>query len=132
MIGARRRFGGRICSASNRRGLRMKKVIGLSIAALVAGAMAASTAAAPAISTLSGAGSFLVAPLVAEWAQEFRIFFGITVNYATVGSQTGINDISSGAVDFAAPDSPLTSAQTRSCRGCHALPRPALHSSHSP
>src|SRR5664279_5490006 len=100
----------------------MKKLIGLSIAALVAGAMAASTASASAIRTLSGAGSFLVAPLVGEWAQEFQIFFGITVNYATAGSQAEINDMSSGAVDFAAPDSPLTSAQTRSCGGCIQVP----------
>jgi phosphate transport system substrate-binding protein len=72
--------------------------------------------------TLSGAGSTLVAPLVAEWATEFQVFYGDQITFDGVGSQVGINEISSGTVDFAATDSPLTSTQVSSCTGCVQIP----------
>ena len=62
------------------------------------------------VKSLSGAGSTLVAPLIAEWAQEFPVFYGVDINYASVGSQAGLNRLASGGVDFAATDLPLTSA----------------------
>ena len=40
--------------------------------------------------TLNGAGSTLVAPFEAEWAQGFDNKYGDTVNYSPVGSGTGI------------------------------------------
>ena len=83
--------------------------------------LCASTAfATPALAgTLSGAGSTLVAPLEAEWAQAFQTNTGNTVNYQAVGSGTGIKDISSGLVDFGASDAPLTSSQRSTCDAGH-------------
>jgi phosphate transport system substrate-binding protein len=72
--------------------------------------------------TLNGAGSTLVAPFEAEWAQGFDAKTGNTVNFQPVGSGTGITDISNRIVDFGASDAPLTSAQAASCHGCTQIP----------
>jgi phosphate transport system substrate-binding protein len=72
--------------------------------------------------TLNGAGSTLVAPFEAEWAQGFNAKTGNTVNFNAVGSGTGITDISQRIVDFGASDAPLTSAQASACHGCTQIP----------
>jgi phosphate transport system substrate-binding protein len=72
--------------------------------------------------TLSGAGSTLVAPFEAEWAQGFDNKFGDTVNYNAVGSGTGITDISQRIVDFGASDAPLTPEQAQACNNCTQIP----------
>ena len=82
----------------------------------------AAPAAATPVTSLSGAGSTLVAPLVAEWAQEYKVFFGVKVDYGSVGSQAGVNRLAGGSVDFAATDSPLTAAELRACSGCGQIP----------
>lgn len=71
---------------------------------------------------LSGAGSTLVAPLVARCAQTFKVFFGASVSYNAAGSQAAIAGVSARAVDFGATDSPLTSAQATECRDCYQIP----------
>jgi phosphate transport system substrate-binding protein len=72
--------------------------------------------------TLNGAGSTLVAPFEAEWAQGFDSKYGDTVNYSAVGSGTGITDISQGLVDFGASDAPLTPSQAAGCHTCTQIP----------
>jgi phosphate transport system substrate-binding protein len=72
--------------------------------------------------TLSGAGSTLVAPILAEWAAAFQAFHGTVVRYDPVGSQAGIRDISSRTVDFAASDAPLTPAEASVCQSCYQIP----------
>jgi phosphate transport system substrate-binding protein len=72
--------------------------------------------------TLNGAGSTLVAPFEAEWAQGFDAQTGNTVNFQPVGSGTGITDISNRIVDFGASDAPLTSAQATTCNNCTQIP----------
>ena len=83
----------------------------LAAAAFACAAAAQRQAAGATVKSLSGAGSTLVAPLVAEWAQEFPVFYGVNIEYASVGSQAGLNRIASGATDFAATDSPLTTSE---------------------
>ncbi len=96
---------------------------GMAVAALAAAAFAAPAGAAPSpVRSLSGAGSTLVAPLVAEWAQEFPVFYGVNIEYASVGSQAGLNRISAGSADFAATDSPLTATQKQACPHCGQIP----------
>jgi len=102
--------------------LRVKKLICLSGVMLASVAAAGPAQAAPAAVTLSGAGSTLVAPLIAEWASQYHIFFGDRISYEAVGSPAGISALSSGAVDFGATDSPLTSAQRQSCSHCLQIP----------
>ena len=89
------------------------------IACLATGLMASSAMAA---GSLTGAGSTLVAPLEAYWAQEFQHLYGDTVTYAAVGSGAGIAQISARTVDFGASDAPLTSAQAAECKECVQIP----------
>ncbi len=71
---------------------------------------------------LTGAGSTLVAPLMANWISGFEIKEGIPVKYGAVGSGTGIAQITARTVDFGASDAPLTPEQAAACNGCVQIP----------
>jgi phosphate transport system substrate-binding protein len=71
---------------------------------------------------LTGAGSTLVAPLMANWINGFEIKEGIPVKYGAVGSGTGIAQITARTVDFGASDAPLTPEQAAACNGCVQIP----------
>ena len=73
-------------------------------------------------STLTGAGSTLVAPIEAEWAAAWGNATGNTVTYAAVGSGTGYKDIAKGLVDFGASDAPLSVYSARSVRNLVQIP----------
>jgi phosphate transport system substrate-binding protein len=79
-----------------------------------------STAAASA--DLSGAGSTLVAPLMANWINGFEARTEVKVTYGAVGSGTGIKNIIARTVDFGASDAPMTPEQTAECNGCVQVP----------
>jgi phosphate transport system substrate-binding protein len=96
-------------------------LISLTVAALIA-SMTAATAIAVAAGSLTGAGSTLVAPLMAHWQTDFQSRTGVSVTYGAVGSGTGIADITSRSVDFGASDAPLTPAQADACNGCVQIP----------
>jgi len=89
----------------------------LAVALLAAGCGAGSGGGGK---TLVGAGSTLVAPLVAKWSFDYQRRAGVTVSYAAVGSGTGIAQIRS--VDYAASEAPLTSDQVAACKGCVQIP----------
>jgi phosphate transport system substrate-binding protein len=91
------------------------------LAATVALTASVGTAGAAAAG-LNGAGSTLVAPLMANWINGFEIKEGIPVKYAAVGSGTGIAQITARTVDFGASDAPLTSEQAAKCNGCVQIP----------
>ena len=80
-----------------------------------------STASASAAG-LTGAGSTLVAPLMANWINGFEIKEGIPVKYGSVGSGAGIAQITARTVDFGASDAPLTPQQAAACNGCVQIP----------
>jgi len=101
--------------------LQRKRLISLTVAALIA-SMTAATAIAVAAGSLTGAGSTLVAPLMAHWQSDFQHRTGIQVTYGPVGSGTGIADITSRSVQFGASDAPLTQAQAAACHGCVQIP----------
>ena len=86
----------------------------VSAAALPAGAAAAEV--------LNGSGSTLVAPLVAEWALAFQTLDRIKVNFNPTGSEAGIQAVSSGAVDFAASEAPMSATQLAACHNCFQIP----------
>jgi len=71
---------------------------------------------------LTGAGSTLVAPLMANWINGFEIKEGIPVKYGSVGSGAGIAQITARTVDFGASDAPLTPEQATACNGCVQIP----------
>jgi phosphate transport system substrate-binding protein len=94
----------------------------VSLVAIVSLAGAFSPAGALASSGLTGTGSSVVAPLIAEWSAAFGAFFGTPISYDPAGSLAGITAVSSRTVDFGASDAPMTSAQRSTCGGCYQIP----------
>jgi phosphate transport system substrate-binding protein len=72
--------------------------------------------------TLVGAGSTLVAPLVAKWSGDYEQRANVTVTYGAIGSGGGIAQITGRTVDFGASDAPLTPDQASVCKGCVQVP----------
>ena len=73
-------------------------------------------------STLVGAGSTLVAPLIAQWQGPFAKSHGVSLTYGPIGSGGGIQQITARTVDFGASDAPLSSYQAKACHGCVQIP----------
>jgi phosphate transport system substrate-binding protein len=95
--------------------------------ALIAAAAVALTAIAAAgaksnDTTISGAGSSFVAPLVSTWTPAVGSAFGYTLQYSPVGSGAGIAAITNRQVDFGASDAPLSTDQANACKGCVQIP----------
>lgn len=59
-------------------------------------------------SMLTGAGATFPAPLYHQWAQDARPQVGFQINYQSVGSGAGINQIINRTVQFGASDAPLS------------------------
>ena len=95
------------------------RLLGVAIAAVMVMATGAASASA---AGLTGAGSTLVAPLMANWINGFEIKEGIGVKYGAVGSGAGIAQITARTVDFGASDAPLTPEQAAKCNGCVQIP----------
>ena len=102
--------------------MQRRKLLYLAGATLVTAAMGTFTGTALAAGSLTGDGSTLVAPIMAEWAQGFQGQTVNTVTYSPVGSGQGISDISHRLVDFAGSDAPLTPTQAAGCNGCYQIP----------
>src|SRR5437763_15742098 len=73
----------------------------------------------PSTKSLTGAGSTFINPLFSKMFTEYpNAKCGADVNYQSVGSGAGINDLLKGIVDFGATDAPLSDAQlSQSTRG---------------
>ena len=89
------------------------------LAALVA---AAAATAKSNDTTITGAGSSFVSPLVAAWTPALGSAYGLTLNYSPIGSGGGIAAITNRTVDFGASDAPLSPDQTTACKGCVQIP----------
>ena len=92
--------------------------LGTTVGMLTVGAASAKQADIP----IAGAGSSLVNPLVQQFVPAVGQAFGYTLSYASVGSGTGIADISARTVDFGASDAPLNPTQAAGCNGCIEIP----------
>jgi phosphate transport system substrate-binding protein len=63
-------------------------------------------------SAINGAGATFPAPLYMQWAYKYnQINPGIRINYQSIGSGGGIQQIKSKTVDFGASDAPLKKAE---------------------
>lgn len=60
---------------------------------------------------ITGAGASFPNPVYQKWGEAGRAATGITLNYQSVGSGAGINQIRNRTVDFGATDAPLTVQQ---------------------
>ncbi|MES2710119.1 MAG: phosphate ABC transporter substrate-binding protein PstS [Pseudomonadota bacterium] len=73
-----------------------------------------SALARPALSqtvTITGAGATFPRPIYERWGQAARAGAGVTLNYQSIGSGGGINQITNRTVDFGASDAPVATAQ---------------------
>src|SRR5205085_11249532 len=66
--------------------------------------------------TLNGAGSTFAAPIYQQWGSNLKSQ-GLTVNYASVGSGTGVADLQTATADFAGDDGALKPADTAKMKG---------------
>jgi phosphate transport system substrate-binding protein len=99
-----------------------KRLALVAVAMLVASLGTGYTATAASADELTGAGSTLVAPLMAQWAEDFKKKNGTDITYGAVGSGAGIQQISARSVDFAGSDAPLKPSQAQACNGCVQIP----------
>lgn len=60
---------------------------------------------------ITGAGSSFAAPLYQAWSAAAASDVGVRVNYQTIGSGAGQNQILAGTVDFGASDAPMPHAR---------------------
>ncbi|MBX9701013.1 MAG: phosphate ABC transporter substrate-binding protein PstS [Acetobacteraceae bacterium] len=60
---------------------------------------------------ITGAGASFPNPIYQKWAEAVRGAIGIQLNYQSVGSGAGINQIRNRTVDFGATDAPLNAQQ---------------------
>ncbi|MET8427794.1 phosphate ABC transporter substrate-binding protein PstS [Nocardia sp. NPDC004860] len=72
-------------------------------------------------STLSGAGSTFVNPVMSVWTKDYSTSDGVQVAYQSIGSGGGVQQISAGTVDFGASDTPMKDDEIAKAKG------PILH-----
>jgi phosphate transport system substrate-binding protein len=101
----------------------MTKRLTIILAAVAAALVAVAAATARSSdTTITGAGSTFVSPLVSVWTPALGSAFGYNVQYSPVGSGAGIAAITNRQVDFGASDAPLTPDQFTACKGCVQIP----------
>jgi len=103
----------------------IRTLIAVAAAAILAVVAARTAGAAPAKTsgtTLSGAGSTFVSPLVSQWIPAIGSAYGYELQYSPIGSGGGIAAITARTVDFGATDAPLTPDQFNACNGCVQIP----------
>ena len=86
-----------------------RKRVSIFVMALVMAMVSAQFAMAQ---KLTGAGSTFDYPIFAKWFSEYsQAHPGVEINYQSIGSGGGIQQVSNGLVDFGASDGPMTDAQ---------------------
>lgn len=89
-----------------------KQIIAVSAAAAVLFSLAACKSSKTI--SLSGAGSTFVYPVMTRWVQGFsQARPGVEINYQSIGSGGGIEQVKNGTVDFGASDIALTDDQLK-------------------
>ncbi len=107
-----------IRSTSRRRAIPL--VLGLAVlAALVA--LSPAPPASAAGTSLTGAGATFPYPIYSKWFDMYHEKTGIEINYQSIGSGGGIQQIKAGTVDFGASDAALPDARLEE------MPRRILH-----
>jgi phosphate transport system substrate-binding protein len=94
----------------------------VAVLAVTAAGTAGASQSRKAGTTISGAGSTFVQPLVSQWVSPIGAAYGYELQYSGVGSGAGVAAVTSRTVDFGASDAPLTSDQFNACNGCVQIP----------
>ncbi len=66
--------------------------------------------------TITGAGSTFAAPIYQQWSSNLKSS-GLTVNYSSVGSGTGVVDLQTATANFAGDDGQLSSSDKAKMKG---------------
>ncbi|HEY6193884.1 MAG TPA: phosphate ABC transporter substrate-binding protein PstS [Candidatus Eisenbacteria bacterium] len=82
------------------------------------GAMLATSAGAQ---NLTGAGATFPYPIYSKWFDVYKQKTGVEINYQSIGSGAGIQQVKAGTVDFGASDAALSDAALKD------MPRRVLH-----
>ena len=73
--------------------------------------------------SLNGAGATFPYPIYSKWFYEYNKATGTAINYQSIGSGGGIQQMTNGTVDFGASDAPLTDEQLAKIKdGCFSFP----------
>ena len=92
-----------------------KRLVCTAMALVLCGALVAVSAQAQQI---IGAGSTFVNPIMTHWVPDFqKTHPGVQINYQSIGSGGGIQQLKNGLVDFGASDVALTDEQLKSMPG---------------
>jgi phosphate transport system substrate-binding protein len=67
--------------------------------------------------TLTGAGSTFINPIMTKWIDVYQKETGISLNYQSVGSGAGINNLIDGTIDFAGSDAPMNADEQGRAKG---------------
>jgi len=78
------------------------------LAALALAAAATVGTAAQEVKSLTGAGATFPYPIYSKWAYEYQKITGVGLNYQSIGSGGGIQQITNKTVDFGASDATLS------------------------
>ncbi len=99
---------------------RLARLAALSLAAIAAVGLFQGPASAADV-TLTGAGATFPYPIYSKWFDMYHKETGIQINYQSIGSGGGIQQVKAGTVDFGATDAPLSAARLKE------MPRNVLH-----
>ncbi len=92
---------------------------------IVVAAVFFSAAVLNAQTEVNGAGSTFVYPLFSKWSEEYhKLHPDIQINYQSIGSGGGIQQLVAGTVNIGASDAPLNDQQTENAEKAHG---PVLH-----
>jgi phosphate transport system substrate-binding protein len=96
---------------------------GRTTAGLLLGVATIVALAVPALAdvNLTGAGATFPYPIYSKWFDLYHKQTGVQINYQSIGSGGGIQQVKAGTVDFGASDAPLNNQRLKE------LPRPIVH-----
>jgi phosphate transport system substrate-binding protein len=75
----------------------------------------------PGGAALTGAGATFPYPIYSKWFDAYHQKTGIAINYQSIGSGAGVQQLKAGTVDFGASDAPLSDSAMKD------MPKPVLH-----
>src|SRR5439155_15884852 len=88
---------------------------------LAAAALALAFAAPAAAQGLTGAGATFPYPIYSKWFDAYKQKTGVEINYQSIGSGGGIQQVKAGTVDFGASDAALSNDRLKE------MPRKVVH-----
>jgi phosphate transport system substrate-binding protein len=71
---------------------------------------------------LNAGGSTFVYPMMSKWADEYKKAKGVEVNYQSIGSGGGIQQMTAKTFDFGCTDGPMNEEQLKKCQDVGAEP----------